>query len=220
MPTPAEDEETAKFHYAEGNKFGLEFAKSLFLFNSSLIVALIAYLAAKNVNAATLLWVEKAILWFWLAWVVSISVFALGYRVNLYQGNSHRARADGDKERADEAWFRAQCLSQVILRRRDRRHRAHVGGRLLPAQGRRRPLVSCCVPPRKISSWILVKLRVTSVWRAAKVQGRSPGVPVASWRSPTRRGGGRKSDGWVCRGGSPSSGHAPSQRDWHEFAAL
>ena len=48
MPTPAEDEETAKFHYAEGNKFGLEFAKSLFLFNSALLVALIAYVAAKT----------------------------------------------------------------------------------------------------------------------------------------------------------------------------
>jgi hypothetical protein len=48
---------------------------------------------------------------FWLAWAVSIFVFALGYLVNLYQGNSHRAP---DKESKGEAWRRAQRLSHAI----------------------------------------------------------------------------------------------------------
>ena len=110
MPTPAEDEETAKFHYTEGNKFGLEFAKSLFLFNSALVVALIAYVTAKNDNTASSLWVKRAILAFWLAWAVSIAVFAFGYLVNLHQGNSHTARARGDKKEVAEAWRRAGRL--------------------------------------------------------------------------------------------------------------
>jgi hypothetical protein len=114
MPTPAEDEETAKFHYAEGNKFGLEFAKSLFLFNSALVVALIAYVAQKDLPPNTTLWIERAIAWFWGAWAVSIFVFALGYLVNLHQGNSHRGRASGDKKLGAEAWRRAESLSRII----------------------------------------------------------------------------------------------------------
>jgi hypothetical protein len=96
MPTPAEDEETAKFHYAEGNKFGVEFAKSLFLLNSALVVGLLGYMTQKNLPPYPTLWIERAIVAFWLAWVVSLLLFAFGYLVNLHQGNSHRARARGD----------------------------------------------------------------------------------------------------------------------------
>ena len=105
MLTPAEHEETAKFHYAEGNKFELEFAKSLFLFNSGLIVALIAYVAARTNTATPLLWVMRAILWLGLAWAVWIFVFAFGYWVNLEQGNSHRTQASGKMALADKAWL-------------------------------------------------------------------------------------------------------------------
>lgn len=110
-PEEREEEETAKFHYAEGNKFGLEFAKSLFLFNSALVVALIAYMAKENLPPRTTLWIGKAIVAFWLAWAVSIGVFAFGYLVNLNQGNSHRAP---DAKAKDEAWHRAQRFSGAI----------------------------------------------------------------------------------------------------------
>jgi len=111
MQTP-EREETAKFHYTEGNKFGLEFAKSLFLFNSALVVALIGYLGAKSfTNETTPFWIERAILFFWLAWGVSIFLFAFGYLINVHQGNSLRAP---DAEAEDEAWRRAQRLTRGI----------------------------------------------------------------------------------------------------------
>jgi hypothetical protein len=108
-----EREETAKFHYIEGNKFGLEFAKSLFLFNSALVVTLIGYIGAQKsvVDAITLLWIERAIAAFWLAWAVSIFLFAFGYLINMHQGNSLRAP---DTKAENDAWGRAQGLTRGI----------------------------------------------------------------------------------------------------------
>jgi hypothetical protein len=109
--SPEEEVETARFHYTESNKFGLEFAKSLFLFNSALVVALIAYLAKPGLTPATTNWIEGAIGSFWLAWFVSLFVFVFGCLVNFYQGNSYTA---ADPSSADAAWRSANRLSPMI----------------------------------------------------------------------------------------------------------
>jgi hypothetical protein len=109
--TPEEKGEIARFHYAEGNKFGLEFAKSLFLLNSALVVALIAYLTKENLPADKALWIGKAIGSFSLAWFVSLFVFVFGHLVNFYQGNSYSA---SDTSSEDAAWQVGGCLSHMI----------------------------------------------------------------------------------------------------------
>jgi heme/copper-type cytochrome/quinol oxidase subunit 2 len=94
MPTP-DEKQLAKFHYKEGNKFGLEFARSLFLFSSALVVALIGYMSAKNPNQTVARWIEDAIMWFSFVWIASIIIFALGYIVNLFQGNAYADQTAG-----------------------------------------------------------------------------------------------------------------------------
>jgi hypothetical protein len=105
VPTPQEDEQTAKFHYAEGNKFGLEFARSLFLFNSALVVALIGFMGAKKPNPTASRWIEDAIMWFSFVWIVSILLFGIGYFINLYQANSYREPSARYWERAEKLHF-------------------------------------------------------------------------------------------------------------------
>jgi heme/copper-type cytochrome/quinol oxidase subunit 2 len=109
--SPTEKVEAARFHYIESNKFGLEFAKSLFLFNSALVVALIAYLAKPGLKPPTTNWIEGAIGAFWLAWFVSLFVFVFGCLVNFYQGNSYTA---ADPSGEDAAWRSANRLSPMV----------------------------------------------------------------------------------------------------------
>jgi amino acid permease len=106
-PSP-DNEQKATFHWKEGNKFGLEFAKSLFLFNSALVVALIGFIGANKPNHTASRWIEDAIMWFSFVWASSIVIFALGYFANLRQGNAYLDHPDAGH------WERAQKLQNAI----------------------------------------------------------------------------------------------------------
>ncbi len=75
----------AQFHWAEGNKFALEFFKSMFLLSATLSAALIG-LMATNKGAVTHLYWPIGI----LLTTAGLAVFALiiCYFINLHYGNA------------------------------------------------------------------------------------------------------------------------------------
>ena len=81
----------AHFHWSEGNKFALEALKSIFILNSSIAAALIAFTAT-----------TKAFLWcfvaaaciFFVAAILAVVLLTMGYYVNLRQGNSYNRPPD------------------------------------------------------------------------------------------------------------------------------
>lgn len=82
--------ENAKFFWEEGNKFALEFCKSIFLFNSAITIALIAYKGSTllSLTGCKIYYINNSIFWFILAFALSLIFFAAGYFINLNHANN------------------------------------------------------------------------------------------------------------------------------------
>jgi protein-S-isoprenylcysteine O-methyltransferase Ste14 len=75
----------AQFHWAEGNKFALEFFKSLFLLSGTLSAALIGLLATNKDSGAYLFWPITILL---AGACLSILALIICYFINLNYGNA------------------------------------------------------------------------------------------------------------------------------------
>jgi hypothetical protein len=107
MATP-ENEQRAYFHFGEGNKFALESAKSLFLFNSTLVIALIGFMGATKLLK---IWIVAATLIFLLVATIGVTILGLGYVINLREANSYLS---DDKDHKDNLWKSANELIKKI----------------------------------------------------------------------------------------------------------
>ncbi len=75
----------AQFHWAEGNKFALEFFKSLFLLSGTLSAALIGLVATNKDSGAYLFWPITILL---AGACLSIFALIVCYFINLNYGNA------------------------------------------------------------------------------------------------------------------------------------
>ena len=93
----------AQFHWGEGNKFALEFCKTLFLFNSTLAASLIAFIASVSKEPIMQAnWhLKAAIFAILVAATLAVFSFALGYFINLKHGNSYKMN---NPEAENELW--------------------------------------------------------------------------------------------------------------------
>ena len=107
----------AQFHWAEGNKFALEFCKSLFLFNSTLAVSLIAYTASiSKIQLSSDTWHHRAAIFsFLISAALAIITFFLGYLINLQHGNSYKQKTYAEYDRVWRSANRIQIASYVLL---------------------------------------------------------------------------------------------------------
>ena len=97
------ENKNAQFHWGEGNKFALEFCKTLFLFNSTLAASLIAFIASVSKEPIIQAnWHLKAAIFVILvAATLAVFSFALGYFINLKHGNSYKMNSS---EAESELW--------------------------------------------------------------------------------------------------------------------
>lgn len=109
---PTENQKNAQFHWGEGNKFAIEFCKSLFLFNSTLAGSLIVYIATthESENINTLSHISNAVFWLLAAAVLTLVIFAMGYFINLQHGNYHIS----SNSNRNKIWDFANVI-QIIL---------------------------------------------------------------------------------------------------------
>jgi hypothetical protein len=99
------EHQKATFHWGEGNKFAVEFAKSLFLFNSSISIALIGFVGATKHESAEL---ARSIAFFIFVSLISMLIFGFGYIINLHQGNSYLVPD------SRELWLRSGRLQNYV----------------------------------------------------------------------------------------------------------
>lgn len=110
-------EKSAQFHWAEANKFALEFCKSLFLFNTGLAAALLAFLGSSHKNPASAVspGLRCSIFLFFLAGALAALSFSVGYLVNLFHGNSYRAATHAEYSQAWKRANRAQVYVYILF---------------------------------------------------------------------------------------------------------
>jgi len=109
---PMDQRKKAEFHWAEGNKFALEFCKSMFLFNSTISAALIAYIANQESKSIAITSDQMlCILAFLTAAVLAIATFGLGYFINLQHGN---ACQKSDSTQDDTIWDMANKIQLAL----------------------------------------------------------------------------------------------------------